>query len=157
MNPLGAAVNRLMSVGWCVRFTEWQWESGDTHHLLQNGSAGGWCGSRVSSGRWGGEGADLRWDVTVEECERLSGCCRGRDKETVLYLDTPEARNCLFNFTLENGIISITWLKVEGCLMVQGLMWCFWWAVVRGWSSSFGPWPCGTPCCQWGGIAAALF
>lgn len=157
MNPLGAAVNRLMSVGWCVRFTEWQWESGDTHHLLQNGSAGGWCGSRVSSARWGGEGADLRWDVTVEECERLSGCCRGRDKETVLYLDTPEARNCLFNFTLENGIISITWLKVEGCLMVQGLMWCFWWAAVRGWSSSFGPWPCGTPCCQWGGIAAALF
>lgn len=64
------------------------------------------------------------------------------------YLGGPEATKCLFNFTLENRIISVTWLKVQRRLMVQDVMRRSRWAAVR-------PRPCGTPCCQRGGIAVA--
>lgn len=76
----------------------------------------------------------------------------------LIYLDAPEAINCLFNFTLENRYNSITWLEVQKCLRVQVWMWCSCWAVVCGDEiASFSPRPCGTPCCRKGGIAAARF
>lgn len=82
----------------------------------------------------------------------------GKDKEMLIYLDAPKAIKCLFNFTLENRIISITWLKVQKCLIVQDLMWCSCWTAVCGCrSSSISNRPCGTPCCRQGGTAAAPF